>query len=385
MKWSSIENVTIGIVGPIDISLITKEKMWSNMPRGNEYPMFSYYVNYLLERNIKVHVYTTSPSITQDVSYVDGRLAIFVVPQRNGRFFKNYFLEARDMQKIIQSNPSTILFAQWTYEYGLAALYSGARTIVTINDNACKIFSIKPTFNKLIKLFLNRLVLNKSKQLIAVSKYIYNNLNKSERNKTAIIPNFYPSYLETKFVEYKDRGKTFVTFCNGFGRRTNVKKSIKAFRDFCNRNKEKRFVYHLIGKGTEVNSELYSYSLKIKAPIERMCFHGYLSHPQAMQILSSATLLIHPSLEEANSITIIESMALGVPVIGNILSKAVKEQLSGPLGYLCNTKKENEICHMIEFCINNPDHCSKNSILIRSHALDKYNIHTVIGQHLSLI
>jgi len=385
MDMSSRTKIVIGIVGPIDIKLVKKQKEWSDSPVGNEYPMFSYFVNYLIDNNYKVNVYTTSPGIKKKVQYIDDHVSIFVAPKRSRKYAKHYFLEVRELRAMLKASPSDVLFAQWTYEFALSAINSGLRTIVTINDNARKIFLIRPTINKFIKLLINRLVLQKSTQLIAVSEYIYNNLSAGVRNKTIIIPNFYPDYLERLFIEYKNRKKIIVTFCNGFGKRTNVQKAVEGFKIFNERNINSQFEYHLIGEGTEVKGKLYSYAHKINAPLEKMHFHGYLSHPDAMEVLKFASLLIHPSLEEANSITIIESMVLGVPVIGNIFSDAVKEQLSGDAGYLCNTKCAFEINRYIAYCINNSGHCQEVLLRARYHALKKYNIQNVIEQQISLI
>jgi len=72
-----------------------------------------------------------------------------------------------------------------------------------------------------------------------------------------------------------------------------------------------RVEYHIVGEGPE-NKRLKTLAHERGV---RTQFHGALPHHDAMQLLSGADLLVHPSGYETFGLAIAEGLALGIPVV----------------------------------------------------------------------
>lgn len=379
MFLEKYKDVVVGIVGPIDLGLLRLQNNWNKIPSGNEYPIFSYYANYLIDNGIKVVIFTSAPNIVQSENYIDENIEVFVAPKSS--------LIGRDMRSIhtlIVKRPVDILFAQWTYEFAWAALFTGIKTVVTVHDNSDRILKISPSRNKEIKAKLNDIILERAKKVVTVSDYLYQHLPLTVRAKATTIANAYPEYLRNLILPYEERESYFVSFINGFGKRTNAKKAIDAFKIFASQKHYKEIKYHLIGLGTEEASQLYDYAKSINAPLNRIIFHGYLPHPKAMDILRKATLLIHPSLEEANCISIIEALVLGVPVLGSDQSPGVIEQLNNGRGFLCNTRRPRDIYELVMSCMKDKDLLAATATRGQKDAFVRYRMESVLEKYSEL-
>ena len=75
-------------------------------------------------------------------------------------------------------------------------------------------------------------------------------------------------------------------------------------------------------------------------------WHGYLDRAGVRELLSSADVLVHPSLEESFGLTFLEAMAFGIPVIGGSKSGAVPWIVKNA-GLLINVKSSTQIAESI--------------------------------------
>jgi glycosyltransferase involved in cell wall biosynthesis len=68
------------------------------------------------------------------------------------------------------------------------------------------------------------------------------------------------------------------------------------------------------------------------------------------------SMLLHPALEEACPMSILEAMALGLPVIGGIHSGGVPWVLdAGRSGFLTDVRKPSEIARTLLTCLEQPE------------------------------
>lgn len=77
------------------------------------------------------------------------------------------------------------------------------------------------------------------------------------------------------------------------------------------RLKNENFHLTFLGDGP-LKSKLMKKGFDIK---DKISWHGWVEHSIALKLISQSDILIHPSLKEATSMTILEALGYGVPVI----------------------------------------------------------------------
>lgn len=84
--------MTIGIAGPIDLSLLDCDFKGAELPETNSFPLPSHLVNALLRRGHKVVVYTNSGVNEKPLMVKADNITIYIgtlKPQPGRRFFRH--------------------------------------------------------------------------------------------------------------------------------------------------------------------------------------------------------------------------------------------------------------------------------------------------------
>jgi glycosyltransferase involved in cell wall biosynthesis len=111
---------------------------------------------------------------------------------------------------------------------------------------------------------------------------------------------------------------------------------------------------------------------------DKIIFTGWLK--DAHTYISAADIVVHPTLSEMFSQLMIESMALGKPLMINDVS-AVRDVISHmQTGIICSHKKEDWKKHL-EILINDQKLRDAIGAAAEYHVKDTYPIHKVIGQY----
>lgn len=71
---------------------------------------------------------------------------------------------------------------------------------------------------------------------------------------------------------------------------------------------------HLIGHGLGESEDLADWARRYSFG-RGVYWHGYISRERLHEVLSAASMLLHPSHEEAQPLVLLEAMALGLPVV----------------------------------------------------------------------
>lgn len=348
------KNITIGIAGPITLSLINLKKTWKDIPQGYSFPMISNMVNYLLKEGYKVNVYTHSPEIRKPKVYVDKNLIICVAPH-NTQLSKITFYHVlkNEIKKMMKDFPCDVINANWTYEFSWAAIESNIPCLITIHDDASRIFNIEKSWRRFQRLIIDKYVKLKGNSFIAISPYIYNTLNNRLKHKTEIIPNYLSETILQKYVPFKDKVQGFVTVCNATDKRKNVINAINAFEILIKKINNYNLKYYLVGNGFEENGPIYKYIKKNNFSLSNFVFKGKQNYDSTIELIAENTCMIHPSLEESFGMSIAESMILGTPVIGGNNSGNVPVLLGENRGIIVNVNSTNEIAEAMQFSLEN--------------------------------
>ena len=372
----------IGIAGPVTLKLLDIDfdnKM--NIPVGYDFPLISMFINELLKRDFEIVVYTTSVGIKQPIIYKRKKLKICIGRRRDRHTARDLFrLERKELYNLMMSNPTDIINAQWTYEFAWASLDTGIPTLVTLRDHAATIFRYQKDPYRIIRLFMNFIVLNRAKFLSANSEYLYDKLSTKNKKKTRIIPNFYQNEL----IKYPNNriGKNgyILSVSNGFSRRKNVDTGLKAFSFI--RKKYHDIEYHLVGDDMELGGPAYKYA-RNNGLTEGVIFIGKLGYNDVKDKIIKAKILLHPALEESFGMVVLESMILGTPVIGGNYSGNIPHLLGhGKNGVLCDVRNAIEIAKGIEKILGDCEISNTLTKNARLFAQNKYSNERLIEKYI---
>jgi len=116
-------------------------------------------------------------------------------------------------------------------------------------------------------------------------------------------------------------------------------------------------------------------------------FCGTVAHPDLLQILAEQVdILVHPSLEEAHSMAVIEAMAMGLPVIGGELSGGMSWTLAhGRAGMLVDVRSPDAIAQGMQTLVTDPELRNALATEGRKLALSEYCIDQTVDRYLSCL
>lgn len=341
---------SIGMLGPILVSSFRNylfPNSWrDNLPVGLGGTPVNLLCKELLDRGRKLIVFSLDPSVKEEVILEGPNLRICIGPFRPNRardFFAeeiNYLISA-----IMRENPD-ILHAQWTYEYALAAQASGIAHVITAHDAPINVLRHGFIPYRIARTLMAYAVLLRAKRVVSVSPYVEKHLRRFMfyRGGQEVIPNGMPATLFENNYK-KNLNKNCVVFAcilPGWGGLKNGQAAIEAFSHHRSKHPNNRLVMFGHGHGPGEGAEKWA---KSKGWEQGIDFVGNLPYENVMQRLATEVdVLVHPSLEEAQPMVLIEAMALKIPVIGGESSGGVPWTLdSGNAGVLVDVRSIKKI------------------------------------------
>lgn len=382
---------TIGIAGPLNIHHLNLscDSSSGRVPRGLGGTVLPPLINELLQRGQRVTVFTLDQSIIETVNIKTDLLTIFICPCRINHRARDLFAQERKkMLELMLKEDVDIIHAHWTYEFALAALDSTKPTLITAHDDPIKILRYDFSPYRVLRTLMAAQVINKTKNMTAVSSYIGNNLQNffHYNKKITVIPNGLSSDIFSKYKKKKFSSKNKIVFAavsNGWGRRKNTKSLLNAFSIVQKSCKQVELWLFGIDHGPNELAEQWAYKNRCA---EGVRFLGPTDHHRMLEILSSeADILVHPALEESFSLSIIESMALGLPVIAGKDSGAVPSTLGyGQAGILTDVSSPPKLAETMLELANNINLQIQIGDSGRNYAINHYRIEQVVDRYQSL-
>lgn len=345
----------IGIASPITISELRpwldeeSQKRAKNI-KGLLAPSVDTLVIGLLDAGHEVVVFTTDLSVKETI-YLNGKkLKIYICKHRQCghlRALTFFSSEVRKMSKCMRQEKLDILHAHWTYEFAMAALRTKHKVCITIRDIAPYIFKLHHNFYRLIRLIINQYVFSKRNrvQFIANSKYVHDEVLRSDQLSTVIIPN--PVTLSfaraTDHVIKTNSNNRIISISNGWSEFKNINNLIEAFQII--RHKIPNAELWLVGNNFTPKHPMVN-KLKQKDPeiFKGVKLCGHIEHDRLIDLFAGCDILIHPSLHESFGNILLEAMSQQVPVLGGEKSGAVPWVLNyGKTGMLCDVTSAQDI------------------------------------------
>ncbi len=376
----------IGISGPVylpslDIKFIGNRNNW---PTGMGGSPVNLEINGLLARGYKVSVFSLSPDIEANnlFEYHEENLSLYIGPFRKRArhrcldFFK---IERNFLKNKINEVSPDVVHAHWQYEWAWGSLSSNIPCLVTCHDDPLKILRLNTNLYRFIRFLMAKIVYRKGNYFTTVSPETAKGITKHSKTSIKIIPNFVTKdYFDLYKVRDINQTIKIVMINNSFNSSKNVKIGIKAFAEF---KKTKKAELHLFGNDHEKGGVANVWSNK-KGISDQVYFRGAFSPSKLMEVLSDCHILLHTSKEESFGMVLIESMAMGIPVVAGNRSGGVPWVLSKGGGVLVDINNVNYIVRGIEEIVKNYDNFSKEASLV---TIERFSEDVVIDAYLEEI
>lgn len=318
-------------------------------------------VKSFLDDGHTVYVFALNPT-NERIELLSDRLKVFLIPYRlmpRTNVFQIY--KIKQLRNTIRKELKNIdvLHAHWTYEYAYATKVFAKEIPVfcTVRDWCPFIMSLPmPLFGKIVWRFIKyrmfRSVMTDGNiHLIANSHYTRSCIKNEYPNiDVPIIPNSIKKDLILSERKVKAKNVTIVTIANGItSPRKNVYNLLKAFKMLHAQHDEAELL--LLGK-CETDNPVYL-RWQQEGLLDGVKTLGKKSHEEMVEVLDTATIMVHPSLEETFGNTLIEAMARRIPVIGGEKSGAVPAVLgNGRYGLCCDVTNPTEIFNSINYLLD---------------------------------
>jgi glycosyltransferase involved in cell wall biosynthesis len=190
-----------------------------------------------------------------------------------------------------------------------------------------------------------------------------------------VIPNGMPATLFDRAVSraVQTEGPVFATILTGWAGRKNGQVAIEAFARLRQSFPLARLVMFGAGHGVHEPAAAWAHERGIEGGIE---FVGQIPHATLLDRLSTeVNVLLHPALEEAQPMALIEAMALGIPVIAGKDAGGVPWTLDdGRGGILVDVRSSTSVVEAMLRLARNPAESQRVGDAGRDIALRRHHI-----------
>lgn len=337
--------MVIGISSPITIGeflpyLDEESRNRATTVSGLFAPAVDALIHQFLHMGHSVVVFTLDKAVSRPLVLTGLRLKIYVGryrPRARWRALTFFHAEVKTLKSFIRMEEARleVLHAHWSYEFALATRGVRCPVFCTVRDVAEEIYRFKHDAYRLVRLLMNAVVL-RQKQMRFIANSPYTERQLLEYHPTmkfmAMIPNPIglpiPGGLDC--VKHDSNSTIIVSVSNSIVSYKNLFKLLEAFAIV--RQEMPCAELHLIGGCFVPNANLPQGFFA-----DGIVLCGAIRHADLPKKFMTATLMVHPSLEESFGNVLLEAMACGVPVIGGEQSGAVPYVLDeGRAGVLCD-------------------------------------------------
>ncbi len=320
----------------------------TDSPKGLGGTATTPFVLELLRRGHSVSIFTLSEDVEDEVVLERDRLRVVIGPaRRTGQGRDLFKQEVGFLSKAISKISPQFVHAHWTYEFALGALSAGVPTLTTIHDQPWRMLASFRDKHRAARLAMAYKVAMRCKNYVAVSDEAARHFAKWMRPGASIevIPNFLPDWifeLPIKFPRTKGATLCFASVLQGWTHHKNGICAIRAFHNFRQMHPESRLT--MIGWDYEEGGPANRWAVE-NGMGEGICFRGELDRTELLSLVNGqADVLLHPSLEESLSVTVLEGMAMRKPVIAGERTPGMRYLLDeGKAGLLVDVKDAKEV------------------------------------------
>lgn len=338
----------------------------------------------LVRRGHEVTLFTLSHDLTAPQEHRWGPLRIFIGPARRQHMTRTFYKsEIAYLRQVIQDTRPAFVNAHWTYEFALGSLAASVPTLVTIHDLPWNVLRYFRDAHRTVRLMMAYSVAAQCRTYTAVSADAARHFRRYLRPDANIqvIPNFLDSKLFESSSQPPEpqRSVTFATVLQGWTRRKNPKPAILAFQRIREEFPDARLL--MFGHGYEPGGEAQRWA-EARQVAGGIAFRGPLPYEELLTALNrEAGVLVHPSLDEAFSLTILEAMALGKPVIAGRSTPGVQEMLEESAGIEPDISDHEALAATMRRFLTMPGLATQEGEALRKRARQCFTAQQIIPQY----
>ncbi|WP_035347948.1 glycosyltransferase family 4 protein [Edaphobacter aggregans] len=301
----------------------------------------------LLRRGHEVTLFTLSNELAKETRHEWGGLRVFTGPSRHYGAARNlYWPEVAYLRRVIAKERPAFVHAHWTYEFALGALTLGIPLLTTIHDLPWNVLRQFRDRCRTVRLLIAYLVALRCHRYTAVSEDAANHFRRYFKpgGDIEIIPNFLKdSIFEVGHgMANSDRPFTFGTILSNWSIGKNGHAALKAFHAVSRVAPESRLI--MMGTDYEQGGPAHRWARQHGLDA-RVTFAGMLPHEQMLRrVRDDVDVIVHPSLYEAFSMAVLESMALAKPIVAGYSTPGMRQALlEGDAGVLVDVRDSGAI------------------------------------------
>jgi L-malate glycosyltransferase len=337
----------LAVVGPMDVERLAADLGLGvvgpdDLPAGHGGHSVTELVIGMAGRFDRLDLVTLDPRLRRPVELRGGNVRIAVGPFRpraRSRSLDLFRFERAFIAECLRRWRPGAVSAHWTYEYALGALDSGRPTVVTVRDWGPTILRHDLGPYRAVRLGMQAATFARGRTFVAVSPYMAHRVERYSRRPCQVIPNALGDRWFAGDLALL-QGARVVAINSGFGRRKNVSTLLEAWPQIHAEVPGSELV--LVGSGHERGGAAHCWAAARGLALG-VDFRGSMPREQLRELLRSATVFVHPALEESFGMVVLEAMATGVPVVGGASSGAVPWLLGEGAGMLVNVKRSEAI------------------------------------------
>jgi glycosyltransferase involved in cell wall biosynthesis len=346
---NDVANMNLGFASPVSLQLLRHlVEDGENLPPGYQFAPSADWVQELMKRGHHVSLYTTAREIDAPKTFRGDGITIRIAMQRSNGAGRDFFAaERKQLKQMMTSDRCQMIHAHWTYQFALAALASDIPTLITVHDLPWKVLGHFRDFHRASRLLMAYQVATLGKHFTAVSSDAASHFHRyfNPLAKITVIPNGLPDRilkLRSQPLSSDRSEMVFATILQGWSRRKNAMAALRAFQIV--RGEIPNIRLQMIGTDYEQHGKAHQWAIQENLDAG-VSFVGLLPYRELLErVNKEVDVIVHPSLDEAFSMTALEVMAMGKVFVAGKNTPGMREMLDfGKSGVLVDVRKPAEI------------------------------------------
>ncbi|OAH09611.1 glycosyltransferase family 4 protein [Streptomyces jeddahensis] len=340
----------IALAGPADIPLLARllaPAAEPGLPPGLGSSIIPHLATEFSHGGHEVTVVTLSRGVEQPVRCRIGPVDVVVGGFRTRHYARDALrAERRTVSALLDSLDVDLAHAHWTYEFALGALATRHPVLVTVHDWAPAVLRRRRDAYRAMRMAMQGVCVARARHMTAVSPYVGQALARFVPRAAAVVPNGVPDDFCVPDVRTtRGTGHRVLSISTDFDRLKNGAALIAGFASVRAELPGVRLT--LAGHGYEPGGPAETWA-RARGLADGIVFAGPVPAERVPVLLDDADLFVAPTLEESFGMTVLESMARGLPVVGGHRSGAVPWLLDGGrAGVLVDVRRPRDIARGI--------------------------------------
>ena len=245
------------------------------------------------------------------------------------RALDGFRLERADLTYLMSQAEPDVIHGHWLCEFGSAALSAQRDALITAHDSPQVLLRYYSGPYWWIRAGLSTATALRAKNLTAVAPPLAEEIRKASGRWVTpkVVVNGISSSPRDRVRRLNPARPVFATISNGFDKRKNTRTAMRSFSILRRALPDAQLMMFGSGHGVGEAGMVWASERGLTDGVD---FRGQTNPVELMRALEAdIDVLVHPSLWEASSISLIEAQSVGVPVIGGQSSGGVPNSLAG--------------------------------------------------------